>query len=136
MFTKQIGTKDEVREKARGALTDYLTMFQPQSWDEPLEKLRILLHSNGDIDWEALKGNALQFFDERRLAEDRVETLARIDRLGEALQEIFEVLSPAEWHKTMDDIILAANFRAHKKSVQMRASSGSGILKEIETESP
>ena len=67
------------------------------------------------------------------MAEDRVETLARIDRLGESLREIFEVISPAEWHKTIDDILLAANFRAHKKAVQMRPSDPV-IVKETKTE--
>ena len=118
MMTKHIGTKDEVREKARKALTDYLKMYVPHTWDVPLEKLKLLLLSNGDIDWEALKGHSLQFFDERRLAEDRVETLSTIDRLGESLKEIFSAISPAEWYKTVEDIFLAANFRTHKIAVQ------------------
>ena len=120
MMTKHIGSKDEVREKARNALTDYLTMFIPQSWEEPLEKLKLILLSNGDIDWESLKGQSLQYFDERRLSEDRVETLATIDRLGETIKEIFIVISPAEWHKTVTGIILASNFRAHKIAVQAK----------------
>jgi len=119
-MTKHIGTKDEVREKARRALTDYLKMYIPQSWDVPLEKMRLILLSNGDIDWEALKGHALQFFDERRLAEDRVETLSCIDRLGESFKEIFSVISPAEWYKTVEEIFLAVNFRTHKIAVQKR----------------
>ncbi len=119
-MTKHIGPKDEVREKARNALTDYLTMFVPQSWEEPLEKIELILLSNGDVDWESLKGQALQYFDERRLSEDRVETLAKIDRLGESFKEIFTVISPAEWHKTVTGIILASNFRAHKIAVQAK----------------
>jgi hypothetical protein len=118
MMTKHIGTKDEVRERARKSLTDYLKMYIPQSWDVPLEKLKLLLLSNGDIDWEALKGQSLQFFDERRLAEDRVETLSTIDRLGESFKEIFSVISPAEWYKTVEEIFMAANFRTHKIAVQ------------------
>ena len=118
MMTKHIGTKDEVREKARKALTDYLKMYVPHSWDVPLEKLKLLLLSNGDIDWEALKGHSLQFFDERRLAEDRVETLSTIDRLGESFKDIYSAISPAEWYKTVEEIFLAANFRTHKIAVQ------------------
>ena len=132
MMTKHIGTKDEVRERARKALTDYLKMYIPQSWDVPLEKLKLLLLSNGDIDWEALKGHSLQFFDERRLAEDRVETLSCIDRLGETFKEIFSVISPAEWYKTVEEIFLAANFRTHKISVQKRPPAVIGEVIAVE----
>jgi hypothetical protein len=120
MLTHQLGNKTNVREKARIALTDYLTMYLPGSYQEALDKLELLLHSNGDIDWEALKGRALRFFDEKRLSEDRVESLARIERLCEALKEIYEALSPVEWHKTVDDVVLAAKFRVAKVAVQSR----------------
>ncbi len=118
MITAQIGTMQNVREKARKALTDYLTMFLPGSWSEPLARLKLLLQSSSDIDWEALKGHALLFFDEKRLSNDRVECLARVERLGEALREIYGALSPAEWHKTVDDIAYATNFRVSKAAIQ------------------
>ncbi len=120
MMTHQIGTKQEVREKARKALTDYLIMFIPGSWKEPLDKLKLLLQVNGDVDWEALKGHALLYFDEQRLSEDRVECLARVERLSDTFKEIHNVLSPAEWHRTIDDIIHAANFRASKAALHVR----------------
>lgn len=119
-MTHQIGTKQEVRERARTALADYLTMFIPGSWKEPLSKLKLLLQANGDVDWEALKGYALMIFDEQRLSEDRVECLARVERLSDALKEIHSILSPAEWHKTVDDIIHAANFRASKAALHIK----------------
>ncbi|MFW9800381.1 MAG: hypothetical protein ACFFD9_08090 [Candidatus Thorarchaeota archaeon] len=108
----------EIREKSRKALTDYLTMFLPGSWTEPLARLKLLLQSNSDIDWEALKGHALLLFDEKRLSNDRVECLARVERLGEAFKEIHKVMSPAEWHRTVDDIVYATNFRVSKASLQ------------------
>ncbi|MFX1482884.1 MAG: hypothetical protein ACFFCP_06815 [Promethearchaeota archaeon] len=120
MMTHQIGTKQEVRERARKALADYLTMFIPGSWKDPLAKLKLLLQANGDVDWEALKGYALLIFDEQRLSEDRVECLARVERLSEAFKEIYTVLSPAEWHKTVDDIIHAASFRASKAALHIK----------------
>ena len=120
MLTHQLGDKTNVREKSRIALTDYLTMYLPGSYQEALDKFKLLLQVNGDIDWEALKGHALHFFDEKRLSEDRVESLARIERLCEALKEIYEALSPVEWHRTLDDIVLAARFRAAKAAVQSR----------------
>lgn len=119
-MTHQIGTKQEVRERARKALADYLTMFIPGSWKDPLAKLKLLLQANGDIDWEALKGYALLIFDEQRVSEDRVECLARVERLSEAFKEIYTVLSPAEWHKTVDDIIHAASFRASKAALHIK----------------
>jgi hypothetical protein len=120
MLTHQLGDKTNVREKSRIALTDYLTMYLPGSYQEALDKFKLLLQANGDIDWEALKGHALHFFDEKRLSEDRVESLARIERLCEALKEIYEALSPVEWHRTVDDIVLAARFRTEKAAVQSR----------------
>ena len=122
MMTHQISTTQDVREKARKSLTDYLTMFIPDSWKDPLEKLRIILQSNNDIDWEALKGHALMYFDEKRLPEDRVECLARIERLSDSFREIYTKLSPAEWHRTIDDIIQASNFRASKAALELRRS--------------
>ena len=86
MMTHQIGTKQEVREKARKALTDYFTMFIPGSWKEPLDKIKLLLQANEDVDWEALKGHALLYFDEQRLSEDRVECLARVERLSDTFK--------------------------------------------------
>ena len=120
MLTHQIGTKQEVRERARKALADYLTMFIPGSWKEPLSKLKLLLQANGDVDWEALKGYALLIFDEQRLSEDRVECLARVERLSEAFKEIHSILSPAEWHKTVDDIVHAACFRVSKAALHIK----------------
>lgn len=120
MLTHQLGDKTNVREKSRIALTEYLTMFLPGSYQEALDKFKLLLQANGGIDWEALKGHALRFFDEKRLSEDRVESLARIDRLCEALKEIYEALSPVEWHRTVEDIVLAASFRVAKVAVQSR----------------
>ncbi len=121
MITHTSSTQD-VREKARKALTDYLTMFIPDSWKDPLDKLRIILQSNNDIDWEALKGHTLMYFDEKRLPEDRVECLARIERLSDSFREIYTKLSPAEWHRTVEDIIQAANFRASKAALELRRS--------------
>jgi hypothetical protein len=119
MISTQIGTTSDVREKARKALTDYLTMFLPGSWQEPLAKLKLILQLNEEIDWEALKGHALLFFNEMRLSDDRVEALARIERVAEAFKEI-RGTSPADWHRTVDDIIQAANFRTSKVAVQTR----------------
>ncbi|MFQ5831286.1 MAG: hypothetical protein ACE5H4_01100 [Candidatus Thorarchaeota archaeon] len=118
MISAQIGTMNDIREKSRKALTDYLTMFLPGSWIEPLARLKLMLQSNSDIDWEALKGHALLLFDEKRLSNDRVECLARVERLGEAFREIHKVMSPAEWHRTVDDIVYATNFRVSKASLQ------------------
>lgn len=132
MMTHQIGSKQEVREKARKALTDYLTMFIPGSWKEPLDKVKLLLQANGDVDWEALKGHALLYFDEQRLSEDRVECLARVERLSDTFKEIHSVLSPAEWHKTVDDIMHAANFRASKVALHVRRVQIVEDLKEKE----
>ncbi|TFG32564.1 hypothetical protein EU527_09955 [Candidatus Thorarchaeota archaeon] len=120
MITHQISSSQDLREKARKALADYLTMFIPDSWKDPMEKIRLLLLSNTDIDWEALKGHSLTYFDEKRLPEDRVECLARIERLSDSFKEIYTSLSPADWHKTVEDIIQAANFRASKVALQLR----------------
>jgi hypothetical protein len=136
MMTHQISTKQEVREKARKALTDYLTMFIPGSWKEPLDKIKLLLQGNGDVDWEALKGHALLYFDEQRLSEDRVECLARVERLSDTFKEIHSVLSPTEWYKTVDDIIHAANFRASKAALHVRRVQIVDDLKENETPEP
>ncbi|MFW9909521.1 MAG: hypothetical protein ACFFEF_13180 [Candidatus Thorarchaeota archaeon] len=131
-MTHQISSVQDVRERARKALTDYLTMFIPESWKDPLEKLRIILLANSDIDWEALKGHALVYFDEKRLPEDRVECLARIERLSDSFKEIYTSLSPAEWHRTVEDVIQAANFRASKASLQLRRAKIIDDLKEKE----
>jgi hypothetical protein len=120
MMTHQIGSTADVREKARKALSDYLTMFVPGSWKDPLDKLKILLQTTGEIDWEALKGHSLLYFDEKRLPEDRVECLARIERMCDSLKEIYSGISPAEWYRTVDDIVQAANFRASKAALQMK----------------
>jgi hypothetical protein len=133
MMIHQISSTQDVRERARKALTDYLIMFVPESWKDPLDKLRILLQTNNDLDWEALKGHALIYFDEKRLPEDRVECLARIERLSDSFREIYTSLSPAEWHKTVEDIIQAANFRASKASLQLRHAKIIDDLKVKET---
>jgi len=57
MISTQIGTTSDVREKARKALTDYLTMFLPGLWQEPLAKLKLILQLNEEIDWEAVARN-------------------------------------------------------------------------------
>ena len=133
MISHQISPNQDVRENARKALTDYLTMFIPDTWKDPLEKLRIILQSNNDIDWEALKGHALMYFDEKRLPEDRVECLARIERLSDSFREIYTKLSPAEWHRTIEDIIQAANFRASKAALELRRSK---IVEELRITKP
>jgi len=130
MITHQISSAHDIREKARKCLADYLIMFIPDSWKDPMEKIRILLQSNNDIDWEALKGHMLTYFDERRLPEDRVECLARIERLSDAFREIYTSLSPAEWHRTIEDIIQAANFRASKAALQLRRTK---IIDDLKT---
>ena len=130
MIAHQISSSQDLREKARKALADYLTMFIPDSWKDPMEKLRILLLSNNDIDWEALKGHTLAYFGEKRLPEDRVECLARIERLSDSFKEIYTTLSPAEWHRTVDDIIQAANFRASKAALQFRRAK---IIDDLKT---
>ena len=134
-MTHQISSTQDVREKARKALTDYLTMFIPESWKDPLEKLRIILQSNNDIDWEALKGHALMYYDEKRLPEDRVECLARIERLSDSFRDVYTTLSPAEWHRTIEDIIQAANFRASKAALELRRSKIVDDLKLAESKS-
>jgi len=88
MISTQIGTVSDVREKTRKALTDYLTMFLPGSWQEPLAKLKLILQLNEEIDWEALKGHALLFFDEMHFSDYRVEALACIERVAEAFKGI------------------------------------------------
>jgi hypothetical protein len=133
MMIHQISSTQDVRERARKALTDYLIMFVPESWKDPLDKLRILLQTNNDIDWEALKGHALIYFDEKRLPEDRVECLARIERLSDSFKEIHASLSPAEWHRIVEDIIQAANFRASKAALQLRHAKIIDNLKAKET---
>ncbi len=118
MITTQTTSVNDTREKTRRAFTDYLSMFIPGSWQEPLARLKIILQANGDTDWESLKGQALILFDERRLSNDRVESLARVERLADSCKELHRTISPAEWHKTIDDVIHAANFRASKIAVQ------------------
>jgi hypothetical protein len=132
-MTHQISSVQDVRERVRKALTDYLTMFIPDSWKDPLEKIRLLLLSNNDIDWEALKGYALLYFDEKRLPEDRVECLARIERMSDSFKDIHASLSPAEWHRTVDDTIQAAHFRASKAALQLRRIKITDDLKTKET---
>ncbi len=118
MITAETGTIHDVREKARRALTDYLTMFLPGSWTEPLARLKLLVQSASETDWEALKGQALMLFDEKRLSNDRVECLARVERLSDSFRDVHKTLSPAEWHKAVDDIVYAANFRVSKAALQ------------------
>ncbi|MBN2229786.1 MAG: hypothetical protein JW779_09355 [Candidatus Thorarchaeota archaeon] len=128
-----MSSTQDIREKTRKALADYLIMFIPDSWKDPLDKLKIILQSNNEIDWEALKGHALLYFDEKRLPEDRVECLARIERLSDSFKEIYSTLSPAEWHRTVEDIIHAANFRASKAALQLRRTKIMDDLKAKES---
>jgi len=124
MITSQIISTGDARERARKAFTDYLSMFLPGSWQEPLARLRLILQTNGDTDWEALKGQALQLYDERRHSKDRVESLARVERLADACNSLRASLSPAEWHKVLDDVIYAAQFRTSKIAVQTKQFHG------------
>jgi hypothetical protein len=118
MITAQVISTGDAREKARKAFTDYLSMFLPGSWQEPLARIKLILQSNGETDWEALKGQALQVYDERRHSDDRVEALARVERLAESCKVLHSSLSPTEWHKVLDDVIYAAQFRTAKIAVQ------------------
>ncbi|MFW9848083.1 MAG: hypothetical protein ACFFF4_03020 [Candidatus Thorarchaeota archaeon] len=122
MMSSQVISTSDAREKARKAFTDYLSMFLPGSWQEPLARIKLLLQSNGETDWEALKGHALQVYDERRHSNDRVESLARVERLAEACKLLHSTLPPTEWHKALDDVIYAAQFRTAKIAVQTIAS--------------
>ncbi|MDF1538173.1 MAG: hypothetical protein P1Q69_04655 [Candidatus Thorarchaeota archaeon] len=60
MITAQVISTGDARERARKAFTNYLSMFLPGSWQEPLARMKLIIQSNGDTDWEALKGQALQ----------------------------------------------------------------------------
>lgn len=120
MITSQLAASRDIKERTRKAFTDYLSMFLPGSWQEPMARVKLILHSNGDLDWEALKGYALQIYDERRHSTDRVELLARVERLAETCKEFHATFPPAEWNKGIDDVILAANFRVSKIAVQSR----------------
>ncbi len=120
MIASQLSSSRDLKEKARKSFTDYLSMFLPGSWQEPMARLRLILTSNGDIDWEALKGYALQLYDERRHSKDRVELLARIDRLAESCREFRAAFPPTEWYKGIDDVLLAANFRVSTIAIRSR----------------
>ena len=121
MITSQLTASRDIKERTRKAFTDYLSMFLPGSWQEPMTRIKLLLYSNGsDMDWEALKGYALQTYDERRHSTDRVELLARVERLAETCKEFYATFPPAEWHKGIDDVIMAANFRISKIAIQSR----------------
>ncbi|MGQ4911940.1 MAG: hypothetical protein ACP6KW_07190 [Candidatus Thorarchaeota archaeon] len=124
---------NDLREKARKALSDYLVMFVPSSWKDPLDKLRIMLQSPGDIDWEALKGHSLVYFDEKRLPEDRVECLARIERMCDSFKDIYIAISLADWYRTVEDIIQAANFRTAKLALQIRTTK---IVEDLKKREP
>jgi hypothetical protein len=126
---------NDLREKARKALSDYLVMFVPGSWKDPLDKLKIILQAPGEIDWEALKGHSLVYFDEKRLPEDRVECLARIERMCDSFREIYIAISPADWYRTIEDIVQAANFRAAKLSLQVKKTKIVEDLKKRESDS-
>jgi hypothetical protein len=52
--------------------------------------------------------------------------------LSDAFKEIHNVLSPAEWYKTVDEILLAANFRASKAALHVRRVQIVDDLKEKE----
>jgi hypothetical protein len=118
MITAQIASSTDAREKARKALADYLSMFLPGSWQEPMARIKTLLLGNGETDWESLKGHALLLFDERRLSTDRVESLARVERVAETLRELHAMLPPSEWYRGIENVFLAAHFRVSKMSVQ------------------
>lgn len=135
MITRQIGSTDDVLDRARKALSDYLIMFFPGSWKDSLDKLRILLQTTDSIDWEALKGHALVYFDEKRLPEDRVECLARIERMCDSLKEVQSAISPVEWYRTVENIIQAANFRASKAAIQTKRIKVIDEIKKREAES-
>jgi len=120
MITSQLASSRDIKERTRKVFTDYLSMFLPGSWQEPMARLKLLLQSNGDLDWEALKGYALQIYDERRHSKDRVELLARVERLAETCREFHDTFPPTEWSKGLDEVILAANFRVSKIAVQSR----------------
>ncbi|TFF86717.1 hypothetical protein EU519_01030 [Candidatus Thorarchaeota archaeon] len=120
MLSRELQTSDDLLERCRKALADYLTMFIPQPWKEPLDKIRLILQMNGQIDWEALKGHLLLFFEEKKLSDDRVECLARVERLADSLRELCGKVSPVEWHQTIDAIIHAAHFRASKEALMTR----------------
>ena len=120
MITSQLSTSRDVKERARKAFTDYLSMFLPGSWQEPMTRLKLLLHCKANIDWEYLKGYTLQLYDERRHSKDRVESLARIERLAEVCKEYHSTISPTDWDAGIDEILLAANFRVSKIAVQSR----------------
>ena len=121
MITSQLAVSRDIKEKTRKAVTDYLSMFLPGSWQEPMARIKLLLHYNGsEMDWEALKGYALQIYDERRHSTDRVELLARVERLAESCKEFYATFPPAEWNKGIDDVLLAANFRVSKIAIQSR----------------
>ncbi|MHA1768363.1 MAG: hypothetical protein ACTSV3_00740 [Candidatus Thorarchaeota archaeon] len=124
---------NDLREKARKALSDYLVMFVPSPWKDPLDKLRIMLQSPGVIDWEALKGHSLIYFDEKRLPEDRVECLARIERMCDSFKDIYTAISPADWYRTVEDIIQAANFRTAKLALQIRTTK---IVEDLKKREP
>ncbi|MFW9919148.1 MAG: hypothetical protein ACFFED_06095 [Candidatus Thorarchaeota archaeon] len=120
MITSQLAASRDIKERTRKVLTDYLSMFLPGSWQEPMARIKLLLHANIDLDWEALKGYALQIYDERRHSTDRVELLARVERLAETCKEFHATFPPTEWNKGIDEVILAANFRVSKIAVQSR----------------
>lgn len=82
--------------------------------------MKIVLQTTEEIDWEALKGHALTYFDEKRLPEGRVECLARIERMCDSLKEVYSTVSPAEWYRTIDNIVQAANFRSSKTAIQTK----------------
>ncbi|TFF84797.1 hypothetical protein EU524_00125 [Candidatus Thorarchaeota archaeon] len=135
MMTRQIGSIDDALERARKALSDYLIMFFPGSWKDPLDKLKLVLQTTDEIDWEALKGHALVYFDEKRLPEDRVECLARIERMSDSLKEVCSIVSPAEWYRTIENIVQAANFRASKAAIQTKRVKVIDEIKKRESES-
>ena len=120
MLSREMQTSNDTIERCRKTLTDYLTMFIPQSWKEPLDKIRLILQMNERIDWEALKGHLLMFFEEKKLSEDRVECLARVERLSESLRDLHEQISPVDWYQTTDAVIHAAHFRTSKEALMTR----------------
>jgi len=133
MITAQIASSNDAKEKARRALADYLSMFIPGSWQEPMARIKTLLLANGETDWESLKGHALLLFDERRLSTDRVESLARVERIAETLKELHAMLPPSEWYRGVENVFLAAHFRVSKMSVQV---GGFRQIEDIDEDGP
>ncbi|MHA2301027.1 MAG: hypothetical protein ACXACD_08725 [Candidatus Thorarchaeota archaeon] len=100
--------------EARGSLADYFVLFAPATWKEPMERLKLILQASGNTDWEALKGHMLIYLDEVERSEDRVATLEIVERAGNSMKKLHETVSPAEWYLIVNNLLLAAHFRASR----------------------